>query len=322
MATDPIRAHLTAPSRCGEPAVRSGPGGAGGECSPLAGAARACLGCAERPARPRSADSSGRAAVVVYRKGADPDALDRAAGQLDTLRRRVPGHALRGRPGGRRARRGAWGGGDFEAFRGHWRSSAPSIDALERALHGFGARLRENAAKQRGCQRRARGPVVGWRWHRGWRTCRRAPFPRRSGPRRRPPPVPPRHPPRPRRLRSRDDRHRRARRRLRLRGARAARHRVGRRLRLRLQGLQLARPPRQARVAGQARGRPDASMPTSTTRRRCTPTTGTTTASRSASTTRRAVREDASIAANVNSEIARTAAAVERWSATATRTSA
>jgi uncharacterized protein YukE len=87
--------------------------------------------------------------VVVYRKGADPDALDRAAGHLDAF------------AGECRAARAAvdqavgvldtaWGGRDHESFRGHWRSSAPSIDALERALHGLGTRLRENAAKQRG----------------------------------------------------------------------------------------------------------------------------------------------------------------------------
>jgi len=98
--------------------------------------------------------------VVVYRKGADPDALDRAAGQLDTF------------AGECRATRSAvdqavgvlgtaWGGRDYESFRGHWRSSAPSIDALERALHGLGVRLRENAAKQRGASTHGGGGAGG-----------------------------------------------------------------------------------------------------------------------------------------------------------------
>lgn len=86
--------------------------------------------------------------MVVYRKGADPDALERAAGQLDRFAgecratRTAVDHAF-GSLGT------AWGGGDFDTFRGDWRSSAPSIDALERALNGLGAKLRENAARQR-----------------------------------------------------------------------------------------------------------------------------------------------------------------------------
>jgi WXG100 family type VII secretion target len=95
--------------------------------------------------------------VVVYRKGADPDALDRAAGQLDRFAgecratRSAVDHAFG-------ALGTAWGGRDFDAFRGDWHSSAPSIDALERALHGLGARLRENAARQRGTSEQGGGP--------------------------------------------------------------------------------------------------------------------------------------------------------------------
>jgi uncharacterized protein YukE len=94
--------------------------------------------------------------VVVYRKGADPDALERVAGQLDRYAgecraaRTAVDHAF-GSLGS------AWGGGDFDAFRGDWRASAPGIDALERALHGLGAKLRENAARQRS----ASGAVSG-----------------------------------------------------------------------------------------------------------------------------------------------------------------
>jgi len=94
--------------------------------------------------------------LVVYRKGADPDALERAAGQLDRYAgecraaRTAVDHAF-GSLGS------AWGGGDFDAFRGDWRASAPSIDALERALYGLGAKLRENAARQRS----ASGPGSG-----------------------------------------------------------------------------------------------------------------------------------------------------------------
>ncbi|MEO7447861.1 MAG: WXG100 family type VII secretion target [Humibacillus sp.] len=87
--------------------------------------------------------------MVVYRKGADPDALDRAAGQLDLHAgqcrdTRLAVDAAFGSLGR------SWGGGDFESFRSHWRSCSPSIDNLERALHGLGATLRANAAKQRG----------------------------------------------------------------------------------------------------------------------------------------------------------------------------
>ena len=95
--------------------------------------------------------------MVVYRKGADPDALDRAAGQLDRFAgecratRSAVDHAFG-------ALGTAWGGRDFDAFRGDWQSSAPSIDALERALHGLGARLRENAARQRGTSEQGGSP--------------------------------------------------------------------------------------------------------------------------------------------------------------------
>lgn len=87
--------------------------------------------------------------MVVYRRGADPDALDRSAIRLDRFAgecratRSAVDHAVG-------ALGSAWGGGDFDAFRGSWRSSAPGIDALEHALHGLGTRLRDNAAKQRG----------------------------------------------------------------------------------------------------------------------------------------------------------------------------
>ena len=67
--------------------------------------------------------------MVVYRKGADPDALERAAGQLDLCAGecRAARSAVDVAVGSLRS---AWGGGDFEAFQGSWRSSGPSIDAM------------------------------------------------------------------------------------------------------------------------------------------------------------------------------------------------
>jgi uncharacterized protein YukE len=98
--------------------------------------------------------------VVVYRKGADPDALERAAGQLERFAgecraaRSAVDHAV-GRLGT------AWGGADVEGFRGDWHGAAPRIDALEHALTGLGTRLRENAARQRGASAPGTGSGSG-----------------------------------------------------------------------------------------------------------------------------------------------------------------
>ena len=86
--------------------------------------------------------------MVVYRKGADPDVLDRVATRFDGFAGECS--ATRSAVDGALGSLGScWGGRDYEAFHGEWRSSVPSIDALERALSGLGGTLRDNAARQR-----------------------------------------------------------------------------------------------------------------------------------------------------------------------------
>lgn len=87
--------------------------------------------------------------MVVFRKGADPVALDASASRLEAFARecrsvRIASEEVVGRLGA------AWAGRDLERLRGDWQRAAPGMDLVEKTLVALGARLRENAARQRG----------------------------------------------------------------------------------------------------------------------------------------------------------------------------
>ncbi len=87
--------------------------------------------------------------MVVFRKGADPVALDASASRLEAFARecrsvRIASEEVVGRLGD------AWAGRDLERLRGDWQRAAPGMDLVEKTLVALGARLRENAARQRG----------------------------------------------------------------------------------------------------------------------------------------------------------------------------
>lgn len=115
--------------------------------------------------------------MVVFSKGADPVALDASARQLDAFARecrsaRIASEEAIGRLGS------AWAGPDLERLRGDWQRAAPGMDLLETALVALGVRLRENAARQRGTSGASGGSTTS------------APSPQ-PGPSPTPPPAPP-----------------------------------------------------------------------------------------------------------------------------------
>lgn len=85
--------------------------------------------------------------MAIYRKGADPTALRAAAVRMDgyarefaTVRTAVDG-VFRGLPNG-------WAGGDLRRFADGWRGAGANVDALERTLRSLGEAMRRNAAAQ------------------------------------------------------------------------------------------------------------------------------------------------------------------------------
>lgn len=87
--------------------------------------------------------------MAIYRKGADPDALDASADRLDSY----AGACRNARSSVDEvvgSLQGSWGGGDAERLTSHWRRTSPTFDHLDSALTGLGRRLRDNARSQRG----------------------------------------------------------------------------------------------------------------------------------------------------------------------------
>jgi uncharacterized protein YukE len=85
---------------------------------------------------------------VLYRKGADPEALERTARELTTCAGEVDGIRANGTRAlaviGR-----SWGGGDAQAAQESWRSTAAALVALGSTLETMSRRLTDNARSQR-----------------------------------------------------------------------------------------------------------------------------------------------------------------------------
>ncbi|MEW1953524.1 WXG100 family type VII secretion target [Terrabacter sp. NPDC080008] len=85
---------------------------------------------------------------VLYRKGADPEALDRSARELSAFAGEVQGIRANGTRAlaviGR-----SWGGADAEAAQQQWRSTADALSSLGSTLDSLARRLTENARAQR-----------------------------------------------------------------------------------------------------------------------------------------------------------------------------
>src|SRR4051812_9255086 len=96
---------------------------------------------------------------VLYRKGADPEALDRTAGELSACAGEVEGIRANGTRAlaviGR-----SWGGADAEAAQESWRSTATALTSLGSTLDGLARRLAENARAQRSAST-SQGPLLG-----------------------------------------------------------------------------------------------------------------------------------------------------------------
>lgn len=96
---------------------------------------------------------------MLYRKGADPAALDRAARELSACTGEVEGiraNATRALDVIRRS----WGGPDAEAAQESWRSSAGALSALGSTLDELSRRLTDNARAQRSAST-GQNPLLG-----------------------------------------------------------------------------------------------------------------------------------------------------------------
>ena len=85
---------------------------------------------------------------MLYRKGADPEVLDRVAGELMTCAREVESVRGAGTEALTVVRR-SWGGDDAEHVQASWRRSAVALSGLTTSLESLAARLRETARAQR-----------------------------------------------------------------------------------------------------------------------------------------------------------------------------
>src|SRR4051794_7549190 len=96
---------------------------------------------------------------VLYRKGGDPEVLDRTARELSACAGEVEGIRANGTRAlaviGR-----SWGGADAEAAQESWRSTATALTSLGSTLDGLARRLAENARAQRSAST-SQGPLLG-----------------------------------------------------------------------------------------------------------------------------------------------------------------
>ena len=95
---------------------------------------------------------------MLYRKGADPEALERTARELTACAGEVDGIRANGTRAlaviGR-----SWGGGDAQAAQERWRTTASALDALGSTLESMSRRLSENARSQRSASGDGVGPA-------------------------------------------------------------------------------------------------------------------------------------------------------------------
>lgn len=96
---------------------------------------------------------------MLYRKGADPEALDRTARELTACAGEVEGIRANGTRAlaviGR-----SWGGADAEEAQQSWRSTATALTSLGASLDGLARRLADNARAQRSAST-GQGPLLG-----------------------------------------------------------------------------------------------------------------------------------------------------------------
>lgn len=96
---------------------------------------------------------------MLYRKGADPEALDRTARELTACAGELEGIRANGTRAlaviGR-----SWGGADAEAAQQSWRSTATALSSLGASLDELARRLAENARAQRSAST-GQGPLLG-----------------------------------------------------------------------------------------------------------------------------------------------------------------
>lgn len=96
---------------------------------------------------------------MLYRKGADPEALDRVARELTACAGEVEGIRANGTRAlavlGR-----SWGGADADAAQERWRSTAGALSSLGSTLDGLAGRLAENARAQRSAST-SQNPLLG-----------------------------------------------------------------------------------------------------------------------------------------------------------------
>lgn len=93
---------------------------------------------------------------MLYRKGADPEALERSARELTACASEVDGI----RSTGSRALAvigGAWGGDDAQSAQESWRATSASLSALGSTLISMSRRLADNARAQRGASQAGAG---------------------------------------------------------------------------------------------------------------------------------------------------------------------
>lgn len=87
--------------------------------------------------------------MAIYKKGADPDALDRSAGVLTQAARECTTvrHAVNGVMG---SLKGNWGGGDLQGLMDRWPPIEAQIEGFGTHLTSLGQALTRNATAQRG----------------------------------------------------------------------------------------------------------------------------------------------------------------------------
>lgn len=95
---------------------------------------------------------------MLYRKGADPEALERTARELTACATEVDGIRSTGTRAlaviGR-----SWGGDDAQSAQESWRATSASLTALGSTLHTMSRRLTDNARAQRATSQSAAGPA-------------------------------------------------------------------------------------------------------------------------------------------------------------------
>ncbi|MGO4598341.1 WXG100 family type VII secretion target [Terrabacter sp. 2RAF25] len=98
---------------------------------------------------------------MLYRKGADPEALERTARELTACAGEVDGIRATGTRALAALGR-SWGGDDAQAAQETWRSASSALVALGSSLDSMSRRLAENARAQRGASGHGQASLPPW----------------------------------------------------------------------------------------------------------------------------------------------------------------